>query len=107
GGQRVQMWRPESAEAVEPRVDIAQRAAVHRVEPPLTGRSHRREAVVPQHLEVLGHRRLADPELALDGGADFASRHLAAGQQFHNATPYRIPEDVEGVHQFKLKPTLI
>ena len=105
--ERVEVWCPESAERVEPLVDVAQRAAVHRVQPPLTVRPHRRETVVPQHLQVLGYRRLADRELALDGGADRARRHLAVGEQFQNAPPHRIAKDVERVHPPKLKLTYI
>ena len=47
---------------------------------------------------MLRHRRLGDRELVLDGGTDGASRHLAVGEQFENAAPHRIPQDVERVH---------
>src|SRR5690349_2620 len=66
GRQRVEPRCPEAAERIQPFVDISQRRPAHRVEPALTIGADRGESVVPQDLEVLRHRRLADRELLLD-----------------------------------------
>jgi hypothetical protein len=47
---------------------------------------------------VRGHRRLRDAELGLDGRGQLAGRPLAAGEQFQDAPPDRVAEDVERVH---------
>ena len=56
---------------------------------------------------MLGYRRLGDRELRLDGGADGPRRLLAVGEQFENAPPHRIAQDVERVHIHKIKLLLI
>ena len=56
---------------------------------------------------MLGYRRLGDRELRLDGGTDGPRRLLAVGEQFENAPPDRIAEDVERVHIPKIKLLLI
>ena len=48
-------------------------------------------------------RRLGDRKLALDGGADLPRGHLAVREQFQYAAPYRIPQDVERVHNPSLE----
>ena len=107
GGQCVQVWHPKPAKSIQPLVDIAQRSTVHRVQPALTFWPYRSEAVVPQHFQMLGYRRLGDRELRLDGGTDGPRRLLAVGEQFENAPPDRIAEDVERVHIPKIKLLLI
>ena len=107
GGQCAQVWRPKPTKCIQPLVDIAQRSTIHRVQPPLAIRPHRGEAVVPQHFQMLGYRRLGDRELRLDGGTDGPCRLLAVGEQFENAPPDRIAEDVECVHIPKIKLLLI
>src|SRR4029077_727662 len=97
------MRRPEAAEPGQPLVDIAQSGTVHRVHPALTIRPHRRKTVVAQHLQMLRYRGLSDRELVLDGCADRARRHLAVGEQFQDAAPHRIAQDVECVHSINLE----
>src|ERR1700682_390075 len=107
GAQRAQVRRPEPSEGGQPLVDIAQRPAVDRVEPTLTLGPHRRETVVPQHFQMLGYRRLGDGELGLDGRTDRSGSALAAGEQFEDATPHRVAQDVERAHGLKLTQPLI
>jgi hypothetical protein len=45
---------------------------------------------------------LRDRELVRDGGADRACRQLAVGEQFEDASPNRIAENVERVHPLKI-----
>ncbi len=97
------MWCPESTECGKPLVDIPQGPAVDRVQPPLTLGPHRGEAVIPQHFQVLRHRRLADRELILDGGTDDAGRQLSVGEQLENAPANRITQDIERVHKVDTK----
>ena len=56
---------------------------------------------------MLGYRRLGDRELRLDSGTDGARRLLAVGEQFENAPPDRIAEDVKRVNSPKIKSVLI
>ena len=63
---------------------------------------NRCEAVVPQHLEVLGYGRLRDAELVLDHRAERAGGVLAAPEQLQDATADRIAEYVERVHDAKI-----
>jgi hypothetical protein len=50
---------------------------------------------------VLGHGWLADAELSRNYLYDGPGWMLAGGQQFQDATPNRITEDVQGVHDDK------
>lgn len=101
------MWCPESTEPIEPLVDIPQRRAVDRVQPPLAVGAYRSETIVPQNFQMLRNRRLADREFILDGRGDVACRHLTVGKELQNAAPHRLPQDVERVHTTKLKRPLI
>ena len=101
------MWCPESAEPIEPLIDILQRRAINRIQPPLTVGAYRSETIVPQDFQMLRNRRLADRELILDGRGDVARRHLTIGEELQNAAPYWLPQDVERVHTIKLKYRLI
>ncbi len=101
------MWYPESAESIEPLVDILQCPAIHRVQPPLAVGAYRSETIVPQNFQMLRNRRLANRELILDGRGDVTCRHLTVGKEFQNAAPHWLPQDVERVHTPKLKYPLI
>jgi len=107
GPQGVESRRPEASEAVEPLVDITQRRTVDRIEPALAVRTNRGESVLPQHLEVLRHRRLTYRELFLNLRTDGSRRQLAPGEQFENAPTYRVAQNIERVHILKLKHLLI
>ncbi len=99
GGQRLEPWFPHPAEAPQPRLELVQRRGLHRIEPPGTVGTHRREAAVAQHLQVLRHRRLGDAELALNHLDNAARRHFPRGQHLEDAPPHRIAQHVEGVHR--------
>ena len=103
GGQGVESRRPEAAKAVEPLIDVAQRRAVDRIEPALAVRTNRGESVLPQHLEVLRHRRLAYRKLRLYLCTDGSGRELAPGEQFENAPTHRVAQNIERVHFPKIK----
>ena len=96
--ERVQVRRPEHAEAVEPRVDVAERLGAHRIEAARALRPHGREPGLAQHAEVLGHGGLRDPEFGADRLRDRPGRPLAAREQLEDAPPDRVAEDVERVH---------
>src|SRR4051794_1334341 len=61
--QRVQLWLPEGPEPADPCIHRAKACNVDRVESSLRLRPNRRKAALAQHLEVLRHGRLRDPEL--------------------------------------------
>ena len=77
---------------------------VHRVQPALTIRPHRGEAVVPQHFQMLRHRGLSDRELVLDGCADRARRQSRRRRAVPGCgAADRIAQDVECVHSINLE----
>ncbi|GAM97496.1 hypothetical protein U91I_01122 [alpha proteobacterium U9-1i] len=57
------------------------------------------EAAFSQHAKMLRHRWLADAELGLDYFDDLARRTLAIGERFKDASPHRVAENIESVHQ--------
>jgi len=79
--------------------DEAQRRGVDRVEAAGAVGPHVHEPALPQHPEVLRHRRLRDPELGLDRLRDRPRGCLALEQEFEDAPAHRVAEDVERVHQ--------
>lgn len=56
---------------------------------------------------MLGDGGLAYPELLLDHRADRARGLFASGQQLQYSAPYRIAQDIEGVHDPTLHSMLI
>ena len=101
------MWYPESAEPIEPLVDILQCPAIHRVQPPLAVGAYRSETIVPQNFQMLRNRRWLIENSSWMAAAIVACRHLTVGKEFQNAAPHWLPQDVERVHTPKLKYPLI
>lgn len=99
GLQRIQPAFPEPAELLQPRVDFLQRGAVDGVEAALAVHAYGREAGFAQDLQVLRHRGLRDPELALNDLDHLACHLLAFGQQLQDAAPLGITENVQRMHQ--------
>ena len=77
---------------------LAERFGVDGIEPSCALRADGREPAVTEDLEVLGHRRLRDPELGLDDGRDRPRGQLAIGEQLEDPSPDRVSQDVERVH---------
>src|SRR5262245_19491909 len=98
GLRRVEVRRPEAADAVEPGVDVAQPGWIDRVEAAGSLGAGGREASFAQHPQVGGDARLGDAELALDDAAHRAGGQLAVSEEFEDAAADGIAEDVEGVH---------
>jgi len=96
--ERIEGWGPLPAEPVDPLIDLLQGLGPDGVEAPGALGPDRREAGLSQDPQVLGDRGLGDAELLLDGRADAPGALLAVGQQLQEPAPYRITEDVEGVH---------
>ena len=92
---------------LEPVIDLAERGGVDGIEPPGPGGPDRREPAVAQDLQVLRDRRLRDPELRLDDGADLPGGMLTIGEQLQDPPTDRVAEDVEGVHEAIVKSVLI
>src|SRR4029453_7955099 len=63
------------------------------------------EPVLPEHAQLLGDRRLGDPELGADGRGDGAGGLLAVGQQLQDAAPDRVAQDIERVHATTMSVT--
>jgi len=98
GVQRVQPLLPEAAVPLQPRFHLEQRIRVQGVQAASAVHAHGREAVLTQHLQVLGDRRLADPELRPHRRRQLPRGRLPVGEQFQQPAPDRVAEDVERVH---------
>ena len=98
GVQRGQSRRPEAAECCKPFIDSAQRIGIDRVEPTCPVGTYGRVTVVAQDAEVLGHRRLADSELAADRLRQLSGRPFPVREQLEQSPSDRVAEDVECVH---------
>lgn len=96
--QRVEVRRPEAPEALEPPVDILQRARVDGVEASGALGTRDRQAALAQHAEVRGHARLRDAELRLDDRAHRTRGLLTVSEQLQDPAPHRVAEKVERVH---------
>lgn len=53
GGERVQALVPEPPEVLQPRVDLAERCGIDRVQPAGADRPYAGEAVIAQHPQML------------------------------------------------------
>jgi hypothetical protein len=83
---------------VKPDVDLLQRRRVDLVKPSGAVRADGCEPGLPQHPQVLRHRRLRDPELPLDDPGDRAGGLLAVGEQLQYPASHRVAEHVERLH---------
>ena len=63
----VEPLAPEHSEVLEPTIQLAERAGIDGIQAPCALGPDGREAVLPEHLQVLRDRRLRDAELSLDG----------------------------------------
>src|SRR3954454_15105385 len=97
--QRIQLRLPEIAELTDPRIHRLEPRSIDRIEPSLRLRPNGREAALAQHLEVLRHGCLRDPELRSDHFDDLAGRHLAGRKQLEDATADGVGKDLEDLHQ--------
>ncbi len=86
-------------ELIEPPVGLAERLSLDGVQTAGPLRPHRREARLSQHAEMLRDRGLGDSELMPDDVRDGAGAQLLIREQFEDAAPNRIAENVERVHQ--------
>nr|WP_255654550.1 hypothetical protein [Cohnella sp. REN36] len=83
---------------MEPIVDFLQRLGVQRVDAALLIDLYAGEPVVPQNPKMLRNGGLCNAELVLDDLDNIAGTSLALREQHQDASPYRIAENVEGVH---------
>ena len=90
--------RPVPAEPVEPGVGCLQPDRINGVEPARALGPNSGEARLPQHAQMLGNRRLGDPELGLHHLTDRPGGKLTFGEQFEDPPPDGFAEDVERMH---------
>ena len=93
------MWRPEVAELVEPTVGLAERLGRHGVQTTGALGSRRRETGLAEHPEMLRHGGLRDSEFVPDDLGHSARAELLTREQFEDAAPNRIAEDVKRMHR--------
>ena len=92
------MWGPESAKAFQPEIDLVQGFGGEGVEAAGALGPHSGEPAVAQHLQVLRHGWLCDPELCLDDGAHLAGGAFPIGKEFQYTSPDWVAKHVESVH---------
>src|SRR5690606_37758296 len=77
GGEGLQRSGPDATEPVEPLVDVVESVGAQSVDPPGAVDAHGDEPGLPQDPQVVGNRRMGDPELLLDGRCQFPGGGLA------------------------------
>lgn len=92
------MRGPEAAEVGQPLVGFAQRFGGDRVEAAGALGTHTREAVLPEHLQVLGHRGLGNAELVLHDRGHLTRGTFTIGEELQDPPADRVAEDVKGMH---------
>ena len=102
GREGVEPLIPEPAEMVEPAIQLVERCRVDGIEPPGSCRPDRGEPAVTQHLEMLRHGRLGDPEFGLDDDGDLPGGQLPIGEELQDPASDRVAEDIERVHVPKI-----
>src|ERR1700730_7699707 len=100
--QRVQFRLPETPALTDPLVHRLKSRGIHRIEAPCRLGPNPCKAAPPQHLEVLRHCRLRDPELGPYRLHHFARSHFPMTQQFEDATAHRIRQDADSTTQVPL-----
>src|SRR5215208_7021873 len=99
GRQRVELRFPETPELADPCIHRLKPRSIHRIKSSLRVRPDLCKAAFAQHLEMLRHGGLRDPELGSDRLYHFTRRHFPGTEQLEDATPHRIGKDFEDVHQ--------
>jgi len=89
---------PETSKMGKPLVGLPQGLRRDRVQAPRALGADVGEAVLPQHLQVLGHGRLGNAELVLNDRGDLAGSPLAVGEELQYPAANRVAQDVERVH---------
>ena len=78
---------------LDPVIELAVWRRLDGIQPTGTLRAHCREPPFAQDAQMLGHRRLGDPELRPDALGDRARRLLTARKELENAPADGITED--------------
>ena len=89
--ERINVGRPEASERSEPGIDLHERLGPDPIDAPLGFDARLHEAGLAQHAEVLGHRGLGHPQLALD----LADGSLRRRQQAEDGPAVRLRDDCE------------
>ena len=95
--EAIEVRCPKGAVCREPVVELDERLRPDAVQAALRVSTHIDEPGVPEHTEMLGHRRLADAEVV----DELADRPLAVAKQIENRQPARLGENLkccEGGH---------
>lgn len=107
GTETVPTLLPAGPKLIQPEGRLTQGLTSDGIEPTGSLRPDRREAGLPEHAQMLGDSGLADPEFMLDHRADRARGLFAGGEQLQYSAPYRIAQDIEGLHGVTLHSLLI
>lgn len=94
----VEALAPERPVGLQPPVDLGQGLGLQGIEASLGVDADPDEPGVPQHPQVLGHARLAEPE----PGHQLVHRPLALAQQVEDVAAVRLGEHLEGGHRRQL-----
>ena len=83
-------------------INLPQRSRVDGVKSARSFGAYGGEAGLPEHSQVLRHRRLSDAKLRRDRCHHSTGRMLARGQELEDPTPDGITEDIQSVHKATL-----
>src|SRR5262245_7387461 len=94
----VQVCLPESPELPDPGVDLLKRLRIHGIDSLGYPDVDLDEAALAQRPEMLCYCGLSNAELGADHLGKTSCAAAPAGQEFQNAAPYRIPENLKSMH---------
>lgn len=94
----MQAVAPKASELSQPVVYFLKRSGLDRIDATGAIGTDFREAVLSQYLQVLRDRSLCDTEFFLNCFDDGSGGVFACCEQFEYTPPYRVTENVKGVH---------
>ncbi len=98
GAERIEPGAPVLPELIKPVINFQQRSRIDGVKSPRSFGAHGGKTGLPEHSQVLRHRRLSYAKLRRDRCHHRTGRMLPQGQELEDPTPDGITEDIQRVH---------
>ena len=98
GAERIEPGAPVLTELIKPVINLLQRSRIDGVKSVRSFGAYGGETGLPEHSQVLRHRRLSYAKLCRDRCHHRTGRMLARGQELEDPTPDGITEDIQRVH---------
>ena len=96
--ERIEPGAPVLTELIKPVINLPQRSRIDGVKSARSFGAYGGKTGLPEHSQVLRHRRLSYAELCRDRCHHRTGRMLARGQELEDPTPDGITEDIQRVH---------